>query len=354
MGGVQGRTPTGRSRRRMLYESPTFRLEADDQVLTLWLDFRGRSTHAFTSPVLNELSLVLDRIAALPPADILLIRSTRPGAFLEEFDAAELARLGSPLEFAALARRGQEVTRKLAGLPSPAVALVEGRCAGAGLELALACTHRVATDCPPTRFELAELHRGLIPAWGGTYRLPRLVGPRAATRLMRAGDSLGARAAERIGLVDRVLSPVRLAVDLLPLVDEVRQHGGLRRRAWLRRVWSFFGRVAPNQSGPLPATSAPAEAELRAAVAASQSSVGEGLAAERAALSRLSTTDSTRNLLTMQRQATTAVRVFPAPVNPIPGVPRRVGIVGAGDHAVALACRLARAGHEVVLQETDG
>jgi 3-hydroxyacyl-CoA dehydrogenase / enoyl-CoA hydratase / 3-hydroxybutyryl-CoA epimerase len=338
----------------MLYESQTFRLEADDQVLTLWLDFRGRPSHCLTFPALNELSLVLDRIAALPAADVLLIRSSRPAAFLDEFDTAELARLSSPLEFAALARRGQDVTRKLELLATPAIALVEGRCAGAGLELALACAHRVAVDSSPTRFELAEVDRGLIPAWGGTYRLLRLVGPRSALRLMRSGDSLGARAAKQMGLVDRVLSPSRLAVDLLSLVDEVRQHDGLTRRSWFRRVRNFFAPAGVNGPGLLAPPPGSAQFELLAAVAAGQSSEGEALAAERVALSRLSASESTRNLLALHRQESMPVRVFPEPANPVPGVPRRIGIVGAGELAVALTCRLARAGHEVVVQDTDG
>src|SRR3954468_12324026 len=98
----------------MLYESPTFRLEADDQVLTLWLDFRGRTNHTFSLPILHELNLVLDRIGTLPAPEVFVIRSSRPGVFLEEFSSTELARFQSPLEFAALSRRGQEAGRKIA------------------------------------------------------------------------------------------------------------------------------------------------------------------------------------------------------------------------------------------------
>ncbi|MBO0697181.1 MAG: enoyl-CoA hydratase/isomerase family protein, partial [Zavarzinella sp.] len=305
----------------MLYESQTFRLEADDQVLTLWLDFRGRPSHAFTLPVLNELSLVLDRIAALPPADVILVRSSRPDTFLEEFDAAELAGFNSPLEFAAMARRGQAVTRKLRQLATPTIALIEGRCAGAGLELALACTSRLAVDSARTRFDFAELDRGLIPAWGGTYLLPRLVGAGAAARLLRDGGSFGAIAAERIGVVDRVVPASRLAVELLSVLDEVRERGAVRppvaRRVW-RSARAFFGAGLGSRA---PETGTPA-AELMGAMAAGRSSEGEGLAAERAALSRLAATDSTRNLLAMHRQAAHPGREFAEPTSPDRGVPR--------------------------------
>src|SRR5262245_18956815 len=187
----------------MLYESKTFRLEADDQVLTLWLDFRGRLSHTLTLPIVHELSLLLDRIATLP-ADVLLIRSSSNESFLEEFDSAELARFTSPLEFAALARRGQDVACKLAGLSIPTIAVIEGRCVGAGLAFVLACGKRFAVDSPQTRFVFPEVVRGLIPCWGGTYRLPRLVGMKAALSLLRGVRSIGAAAARQIGLVDQI------------------------------------------------------------------------------------------------------------------------------------------------------
>src|SRR5947209_3158816 len=193
----------------MIYESQNFRLEADDRVLTLWLDFRGRRDHTFTLPILHELNLVLDRVACLPAPDVFVVRSGRPGTFLEEFDSAELARLKSPLEFAALARRGQEAGRKIAALPFSTVALIEGRCAGAGLELALACDRRWVVMTPEARFEFPEADRGLIPCWGGTVRLERLIGARSAGRLLE-GKASGPVAARRVGLADELISPAEL------------------------------------------------------------------------------------------------------------------------------------------------
>src|SRR5262245_60579003 len=221
----------------MLYESQNFRLEADDQILTLWFDFRGRPAHALTLPILNELSLVLDRVAGRPGADVLVLRSSRPGAFLEEFDAVEVARFTSPLEFAAFAARGQDVTRKLAEMPARTIAVVEGRCAGVGLELVVACGTRVAVDSPCTRFESADVARGLVPCWGGTVRLPRLVGAPAAVKLFLDGEGWSARQAHRAGLVDRLISPERLAVDLRTLSDEVQDDGDYASRFSLRRWW---------------------------------------------------------------------------------------------------------------------
>ena len=161
----------------MLYESKNFRLETQDQVATLWFDFRGRNSHALTSTALHELTLVLDRIARLAGPDVILFRSSRAESFLEDFDPIELSRFASPLEFAALARRGQEVSRKLAGLGPATIAVIAGAATGAGLELALACDYRLAVASPATQFAFPAIARGLMPCCGGTIRLPRLIGP---------------------------------------------------------------------------------------------------------------------------------------------------------------------------------
>ena len=338
----------------MLYESKTFRLEADDQILTLWLDFSGRSRHTLTLATLHELNLVLDRIAALPVPDVLVVRSSSPVSFLEEFDSAELCRFTSALEFAALARRGQEVTRKLAGLACTTLAVIEGRCAGAGLEVALACSYRLAVDMAATRFECSEVTRGLIPFWGGTYRLPQMIGVRATLRLLRDGASYAAPAARHVRLVDQTTSPDRSSIDLQAMVDRLRDEpAGTRKPGFWRGLTTLLTGLRPIRSRPgLPANgAATAELELLAAIAGGNSSEADGLAAERAAIARLAVCDSTRRLLQLHRQSVAPVRVFPEPVNPIPPIPRRVGIVGTSELANLLACRLARFGHEVVVQE---
>jgi 3-hydroxyacyl-CoA dehydrogenase/enoyl-CoA hydratase/3-hydroxybutyryl-CoA epimerase len=342
----------------MLYESKSFRLEADDQVVTLWLDFRDRPSHTLTLTLLNELSLVLDRIATFPAAEIVIIRSSSANSFLEEFDSTELCRFTSPLQFAALARRGQEVARKLSGLEGTTIAMIEGRCFGAGLELVLACDCRLAVDSASTRFESPEVSRGLVPCCGGTYRLPRLVGAKSAFRLLCQNESLAATAAQKCGLVDFVTTPARAGIDLQTLVDRLRDRPGKHRRApFWQRVLRLF--ATPELAGlrRLPANgtaqSGSAEDEVVAVLASGRLSEGDALAAERAAFARLAASESTQALLDLHRRSTATIRVVPEPLNPIPPVPRRVGIVGTGDVATFLAWRLSRRGHEVVLREPD-
>jgi 3-hydroxyacyl-CoA dehydrogenase/enoyl-CoA hydratase/3-hydroxybutyryl-CoA epimerase len=339
----------------MLYESQHFRLEADDRVLTLWIDFRGRRTHTFTLPILHELNLILDRVAALPAPDVFLMRSGRPGVFLEEFDSAELARFRSPLEFAALARRGQQAGCKIARLPFPTVALIEGRCAGAGLELALACDYRWAVNTPECRFEFAEADRGLVPCWGGTVRLARLVGVRRAFRLL-AGGEVTAYAARRHGFIDEVIPPAESAVGLLTLTDQLRDRAGRRPRS----VWSAVRRAGARLWGSAwlrtrgdGASESSVGAELRRVVAAGLGSEGEGLVAERVAFTRLATGDTAKHRLDLHSRATVQVEMIPEPRNPIPRSPRRVILVGGGSLGSRLACHLARLELEVIIQEEN-
>src|SRR5690606_5318782 len=105
-----------------------------------------------------------------------------------------------------LSRAGQRALERLASSKKPFVAAIHGACLGGGLEVALACHGRVATNDPRTRLGLPEVQLGLLPGLGGTQRLPRLVGLQASLDLMLTGRQLDARRARKIGLVDEVVA----------------------------------------------------------------------------------------------------------------------------------------------------
>src|SRR4029079_8200821 len=109
-------------------------------------------------------------------------------------------------------RRGQLIFQRLAELRCPTVAAIHGHCMGGGTELALACRYRVASNDPSTKIGLPEVKLGIYPGWGGSVRLPKLIGAPASFDLMRTGRSVSASAARAMGLVDRV-------VDAAILVD---------------------------------------------------------------------------------------------------------------------------------------
>ncbi|HTO48304.1 MAG TPA: 3-hydroxyacyl-CoA dehydrogenase NAD-binding domain-containing protein [Burkholderiales bacterium] len=184
-----------------------WRLERDAEGI-VWLTFdkAGASTNTFSKDVMEELGAIVDRLAAEQPKG-LVIRSGKNSGFIAGADVEEFTRIENVEDALAIVRRGWETFNRLAALPFPTAALVEGFCMGGGVELALACRYRIAVDAPGTRFALPEVMLGILPGWGGVKRLPGLVGPSAALDMMLTGRSIDARRAKKMGLVDDAVPP---------------------------------------------------------------------------------------------------------------------------------------------------
>jgi 3-hydroxyacyl-CoA dehydrogenase/enoyl-CoA hydratase/3-hydroxybutyryl-CoA epimerase len=184
-----------------------WRLEPDAEGL-VWLTFdkAGASTNTFSKDVMEELAAIIDRLAAQQPKG-LVIRSGKASGFIAGADVEEFTQIESVEDALAIVRRGWETFDRLAALPFPTAALIEGFCMGGGVELALACRYRIAVDVPGTRFALPEVMLGILPGWGGVKRLPGLVGPSAALDMMLTGRSIDARRAKKMGLVDEAVPP---------------------------------------------------------------------------------------------------------------------------------------------------
>lgn len=172
----------------------------------LTLDVQGARHNTLSSAVLSELDTVLAAIEA-QPLEGLIIRSGKPQGFLVGADVHEFRRLTDATQAAAMIRAGQAVLRRLAALRYPTVAVIDGPCLGGGLELALACRYRVACDTERTTLGLPEVKLGIHPGFGGTVRLPRVIGGLPALSLMLSGRSVRAKSAKSLGLVDMVVAP---------------------------------------------------------------------------------------------------------------------------------------------------
>src|SRR5262249_23661739 len=142
---------------------------------------------------------VLEKEAALP---LLIVRTGKSSGFLAGADLAEFAAIRSSAEAEALSARGQAVFARLAKLPAPSIAVIHGPCLGGGLELALACDCRLVFDKGSTQLGLPEVELGLLPGWGGTQRLPRVVGLQTALKMILSGKRLNARESLQLGLAD--------------------------------------------------------------------------------------------------------------------------------------------------------
>lgn len=195
-------------------ERDAIQFVVDEQAIA-WLTFDrpGAKVNVLSRNVMKWLDQLITRLedeAAAGRVKSVVIRSGKPGTFIAGADVNEIGAITDPHEGAAAAAAGQQVFVRLAALPVPTVAAVDGVCLGGGTELILACSYRIATDRRETRIGLPEVQLGIIPGFGGTTRLPRLIGMRAALDIILTGRPVDARKAERIGLVDERLHPAIL------------------------------------------------------------------------------------------------------------------------------------------------
>ncbi len=173
--------------------------DAGVRVLTV---SRPEKLNALNAGVLDDLAAAVSAVESDGGLRCVIVTGAGEKAFIAGADIGELAKL-SPLEGREHARRGQAILDRISALPVPTIAAINGFAYGGGLELAMACTLRVAAE--NARMGLPETSLGILPGYGGTQRLARIVGPaRAAELVLTAEKGLTAAEAERIGLVNRV------------------------------------------------------------------------------------------------------------------------------------------------------
>jgi enoyl-CoA hydratase len=184
----------------------TLLCEVKDQIARVTLN-RPKVLHALNAQVFDELETVFTSLATDSAVRVILLTGSGEKAFAAGADINELVGT-DPVTGEAKARRGQAVFRFIETCGKPVIACINGFALGGGCELAMACTLRLASET--ARLGQPEVKLGLIPGYGGTQRLPRLVGQPAALKLLLSGDMIGAAEALRIGLVDEVLPADKL------------------------------------------------------------------------------------------------------------------------------------------------
>ena len=181
----------------------TFEIDKDG-IAVLTFDLPGEKINKLTTAVMSELDHVLDELAVRRDIKAMVIRSGKESSFVVGADIAEIRGITDAATGEALALRGQSILNKLESLPFPTVAAIHGPCMGGGMELALACSYRVISNDQRTALALPEIKLGILPGFGGTQRLPRLVGLVQALDMILTGKSVYAKKAKRIGLADDV------------------------------------------------------------------------------------------------------------------------------------------------------
>jgi 3-hydroxyacyl-CoA dehydrogenase/enoyl-CoA hydratase/3-hydroxybutyryl-CoA epimerase len=175
-----------------------------DGIAILTFDLPGEKINKLTTSVMEEFNTLLDELAARREIKALVFRSGKEESFIVGADIAEIKNITDAVTGEQLARKGQAILSKLETLPFPTVAAIHGPCMGGGMELALACTYRVISSDQRTALALPEVRLGIIPGFGGTQRLPRLVGLTNALNMILSGKPVYPKKARKMGLADEV------------------------------------------------------------------------------------------------------------------------------------------------------
>ncbi len=179
-------------------------IEKANGVATVWLDQKGEKINKVSPDMVGLFDSLFNQIENDPEVKAVVLIS-RKKDFIAGADIEMFKRVKKPGDFSPIARKGHEIMNRIEKSKKPVVAAIHGSCLGAGLEIALACTARIASDDRKTSLALPEVKLGLLPGGGGTQRLPRLVGIQKALDMMLTGKNIYAYPAKKMGLVDKLI-----------------------------------------------------------------------------------------------------------------------------------------------------
>lgn len=315
-------------------------------------------------PVFEQIFARIEQDASIVGA---MLISGKPDSWIAGADIDELRRVTTPIEAAALSRGGQRLLNRLAEMPKPFVAAIHGAALGGGLEIALACRYRIATDHPKTVLALPEVQLGLLPGAGGTQRLPRTVGLQAALDMILTGRNIRAKKAWQMGLVHELVHPsmlldvamrrVRALARGEAMPGRARKHGArevlLEDNALGRKIVFRQAResVLKKTRGHYPAPLAAIEV-IQAGYLHGQEA---GLVEEARRFGELAVSEVCRELVSIFF-ATTSLKKdsgLPDGVTADPLRVRKIGVLGAGFMGAGIATVAVQAGTIVRLKDAS-
>ncbi len=327
--------------------------QSDGRILHLILDTE-HAANALSESVLEELDAATEQF---DPAttDAVVVWSAKEKHFIAGADIDEIDGVHFPETATAKVAKAQAIISKLADTPIPTFGVLRGTCLGGGLELALALDYRIAVDTPTTKLGLPEVNLGIIPGFGGTQRLPRLIGIRGALSLILGGTRLPATAALRRGVVDIVVPEDGYVSCALIAIERVLANDTAIRKRRKKFVGGFvngllernpFGRsmirrqasrqIAAKTGGHYPAPPAALDAVLRGFA----TSLPRGLAIEAELIGPLVASTVSKHLIAVFRASEEARKLRQYSDTPEIEADATVGVLGAGvmGAGVALQC----------------
>lgn len=332
------------------------------RVAIITLDTPDSKFNVLSAAVMAELDASLDNVAADRDIQGLVIRSAKEGSFIAGADLQEIIPLQSLPSAQAYeaAQLGKKIFAKIAAFRFPTVAAINGLCLGGGTELALACKFRIAANSPEVSIGLPEVGLGFLPGWGGTVRLPKLVGASTALdMILNPLKAFEARKAWKSGVVDELVPPEQLVTRAVEIARgaKVKRAG----RSFQSKISNWFmdrtrlGRYILNRMtskgiyagtrGNYPAP----PAALKVALAALTQPADKAFELESQVFGQLATTSVSANLVGIH-MATQEAKKSPNSVAPSIDV-EEVGVVGAGVMGSGIAQSALNADYKVTLYD---
>jgi 3-hydroxyacyl-CoA dehydrogenase/enoyl-CoA hydratase/3-hydroxybutyryl-CoA epimerase len=206
-----------------------YSIDIQDGVATIWMDQKGEKINKISPDVIGLFDEVYSSLESNPAVKAIILIS-RKKDFIAGADIDAFAHVKKKGDFEPITRKGHAILNKIESSSKPIVAAIHGNCLGAGLEIALACHARIASDDKSTKLALPEVKLGLLPGGGGTQRLPRLVGLQKSLDMMLTGKNIFARPALKMGLVDKVVHVSSLHNAAVKLAKEIIEKPIVRNR----------------------------------------------------------------------------------------------------------------------------
>ncbi len=214
-------------------EYTNVKITIEDRVAVLTIDHPP--ANAFNWATLDDLDKAMDELIANDQVKVIIITGAGQFAFVAGADINEIAAVKTADEARAFILKGQAVFNKIEACPKPVIAAINAVALGGGWELAMACHIRILSD--RARIGQPESNLGIIPGWGGTQRLPRLVGPAKAIEMILTGDMINAQEAYRLGLANKVVPAGQVLFEAMGLAKKIASKSKLTNEATLRAVY---------------------------------------------------------------------------------------------------------------------
>jgi 3-hydroxyacyl-CoA dehydrogenase/enoyl-CoA hydratase/3-hydroxybutyryl-CoA epimerase/enoyl-CoA isomerase len=338
-------------------------LEVVDSIAVVTFDIPGSRANTLGQTIQAEFERLLADLSARKDLRGLILKSGKPGMFIAGADIRELSGAKvSPEVTRALCKRGLDIIAGFEKLPFPTVALIDGSCMGGGTEVALGMDYRIAGTNPKTEIGVPEVKIGIYPGWGGTQRLPRLIGPALAIEMICSGEPAKAQRAREIGLVFDVVPSERLMEEGMRLLKWANESGEWREArkrkqqpVGLSEDQYNFG-MAVARAGVMEKTKGQMPAPIAALEAVAKGCnvpLEDGLKIETEGFIPLVGSPISRNLIgvffmTQRLQKDTGVADASIQPRPI----ERVGVLGAGLMGAGIAGAHIRKGVSVMLLDS--